>query len=175
MDDIKAFACANYILDSLQNRGIDDLTNLKLEKLLYFAYGIHISLYNEPLFDEKIEAWRLGPVVPSVYRVFRDFGPNPIGKQSRARKVEDFTGVVTTPDLITSLDNPENAEKSLVITCVAYCNQKAWKLVDITHREQTSAWGKVYDKNIPNKTLNDEDIVKEFEPYIKTIRQNLCD
>jgi uncharacterized phage-associated protein len=172
MEDRKAFACANYILDNLQNRGINDLTNLKLEKLLYFAYGIHISLYNEALFDEKIQAWRLGPVVPSVYREFKDFGSNPIGNHSRARMMEDFTGEITTPNL-TSLDNQENAEKSLVITCVAYGNQKAWKLVDITHKEKTSAWAKVYDPNKPNQILNNNDIIKEFEPYIKTIRKHL--
>lgn len=167
-NNFNVFACANYILDSLQPRGIDDLTNLKLQRLLYFAYGIHISLYNERLFDEPIQAWRLGPVVPSVYREFKAFGSSPIGSNSRARIMEDFTGIITTPDLL-SLDSQENAEKSLAIACVAYGNQKAWKLVDITHKEQTSAWAKVYNPSRPNQTLNDDDIIEEFEPYIKTI------
>ena len=171
-DNRQAFACANYILDSLQDRGINDVTNLKLEKLLYFAYGIHISLYNERLFDEPIQAWRLGPVVPSVYREFKDCGSNPIGSNSRARIMEDFTGIITTPDL-SSLDSQENAEKSLAIACVAYGNQKAWKLVDITHREKTSAWHRVYNPSRPNQTLNDDDIVEEFKPYINTISKHL--
>ena len=172
MEDKKAFACANYILDNLQNRGVNDLTNLKLEKLLYFAYGVHLSLYNEPLFDEKIQAWRLGPVVPSVYRELKSCGSNPIGSNSRARVMADFTGEITTPDL-TMLENEGNAEKSLSIACVAYGNKKAWKLVDITHKEKTSAWAKVYDPSKPNQTLNDNDIIEEFKPYIATVRKHL--
>lgn len=165
------FACANYILDTLEEYNLS-CTNLKLEKLLYFAYGIHISLYNERLFDEPIQAWRLGPVVPSVYREFKNFGSSPIGNNSRAKIVEDFTGVITTPDL-TILENEGSAKKSIDIACVAYGNQKAWKLVDITHKEQTSAWARVYNPSRPNQTLNDDDIIEEFKPYIATVRQHL--
>jgi uncharacterized phage-associated protein len=39
--DLKAFASANYILDKLEKFEINDVTNLKLQKLLYFAYGIY--------------------------------------------------------------------------------------------------------------------------------------
>ena len=42
----------------------------KLQKLLYFAQAVHLAWYDEPLFDEPVEAWKDGPVVPRVYRMF---------------------------------------------------------------------------------------------------------
>lgn len=54
------------------------LTNLKLQKLLYYEQGYHLAFYGTPLFDEAIEAWMYGPVVPEVYNEFVSFGSSPI-------------------------------------------------------------------------------------------------
>lgn len=48
---------ANYFL--LLNYG-NDLTNLKIQKLVYYAYGLHLARYNKRLFKEHIEAWDYG-------------------------------------------------------------------------------------------------------------------
>jgi uncharacterized phage-associated protein len=39
----------------------DTLTNLKLQKLLYYAQGWYLAMHDEPLFDEPLEAWTLQP------------------------------------------------------------------------------------------------------------------
>lgn len=54
------------------------LTNLKLQKLLYYAQGSSLALRNEPLFNDPIEHWTHGPVVPSVYHEYSKFGGSPI-------------------------------------------------------------------------------------------------
>ena len=43
--------------------GNNDLTNLKLQKILYFAQAEHLKKYNQKLFNQDIEAWQYGPVV----------------------------------------------------------------------------------------------------------------
>ena len=48
-----------------------NITHLKLQKLLYFAQGLCLGKYGEKLYDEKIEAWRHGPVCPTVYQKFK--------------------------------------------------------------------------------------------------------
>ena len=55
-----------------------DLSNLKLQKLLYYAQGWNLAKRGTPLFEEEIQAWSHGPVVPTVYRAFRDFGSGDI-------------------------------------------------------------------------------------------------
>jgi uncharacterized phage-associated protein len=68
---------ANYLVASFRDAG-DPLTNLKLQKLLYYAQGWYLAIHDEALFDERIEAWPRGPVVPPVYGSFKHRQWNPI-------------------------------------------------------------------------------------------------
>lgn len=43
----------------------------RIQKLLYYCQGWHLALFDEPLFDEPLEAWARGPVVPQVWRADR--------------------------------------------------------------------------------------------------------
>lgn len=49
----------------------DTISNLKLQKLLYFAQGFHLAAFGDALFDEDMIAWTYGPVVPEVYDVYK--------------------------------------------------------------------------------------------------------
>ena len=64
-----AFEVAKYITKSLP------VDNLKLQKLLYYSQAVHLVLHDRvPLFNEDIEAWDYGPVIPPVYREYKPFG-----------------------------------------------------------------------------------------------------
>lgn len=54
------------------------VTNLKLQKLLYYAQGWSIGLFNKKMFPEPVEAWKYGPVVESVYHTYSHFKFTPI-------------------------------------------------------------------------------------------------
>ena len=64
---------ANYILRYFHVNK-KEITHLKLQKLLYIAYGWNLVLNKEHprLFDESIQAWKLGPVIPSVYYYYKN-------------------------------------------------------------------------------------------------------
>jgi uncharacterized phage-associated protein len=65
---------ANYFMVRAYEDGIEsDLTNLKIQKLLYYAQSLYLALYDEPLFEEEIQAWRYGPVCPAAYRYYSEF------------------------------------------------------------------------------------------------------
>lgn len=49
----------------------EKITHLKLQKILYFAQSAFLSLERGALFNEKIEAWKYGPVIPDIYKVFK--------------------------------------------------------------------------------------------------------
>ena len=51
-----------------------DLSHIKIQKILYYMQGFCIAYAGVPLFPEHIEAWKFGPVVREVWYAFRDFG-----------------------------------------------------------------------------------------------------
>lgn len=68
---LSAMDVARYFLAQCDREEGELISNLKLQKLLYYAQGVHLAVHNEPLFPEAIEAWDHGPVVPSVYHVYK--------------------------------------------------------------------------------------------------------
>jgi uncharacterized phage-associated protein len=52
----------------------DLLSNLRLQKLLYFVQGWSVAALGQPMFQERIEAWVKGPVVKDLYHHFKDYG-----------------------------------------------------------------------------------------------------
>lgn len=52
----------------------NDMTNMKLQKLLYYVQGTSLALYGERMFNQNIMKWQYGPVVPDVYHTFKENG-----------------------------------------------------------------------------------------------------
>lgn len=70
--DGKALAVAQYLLERRHAAGAG-LTPLQLTKLTYIAHGHMLARFMRPLYDEEVQAWPLGPMIPSVYRAVRHF------------------------------------------------------------------------------------------------------
>jgi len=79
MAHTNAFRIADYIIAYSHEHG-DPVSNLKLQKLLYYAQAWFLALYDERLFDERIEAWVHGPAVPPVYRQYKTWAWQPIAE-----------------------------------------------------------------------------------------------
>lgn len=56
----------------------EPMTNMRLQKLLYYVQGWSLARRNERAFAERLQAWEHGPVVPSLYKRLKDLGKNPI-------------------------------------------------------------------------------------------------
>jgi uncharacterized phage-associated protein len=69
---------ARYFVSLVDEEAGDSISNLKLQKLLYYAQGFHLASVGKPLFPETIKAWAHGPVVPQVYHDYKEYGSNPI-------------------------------------------------------------------------------------------------
>lgn len=65
-----AASVARYILRFFQQAG-DPISNLKLQKLLYYSQGWHLAVRGTPLFSDRLEAWVHGPVQPGVYGTYK--------------------------------------------------------------------------------------------------------
>lgn len=91
-----AIDVARYFISKSTPGTKESVTNLKLQKLLYYAQGFHLSLNNgEKLFEEEMQAWVHGPVVPLVYHEFKGFSFNDIYIQYNPSEIN-----LTTPELL---------------------------------------------------------------------------
>lgn len=107
---------AHFIVRRFHERG-DLITNLKLQKLLYYVQGWHLGLFGKRAFDGQFMAWVHGPVNYSVYQEFRDLRWNPI--------LGDFSGATLDADLAKHVDDVLDA----------YGGDSAWELERRTHSE----------------------------------------
>ena len=74
----KALDIANKIISKTDLEHGDTISNLKLQKMMYYQQGFHLAYFGTPLFDEDIVAWQYGPVVPTVYKEYKSFESNSI-------------------------------------------------------------------------------------------------
>lgn len=81
---------ADYLLAECRERG-ELLTNLKLQKLLYYAQAWHLALFNEELFAEDFKAWVHGPVLLSQYHRFKGYGYRPIDEETKRPNLDENT------------------------------------------------------------------------------------
>lgn len=85
----KALDIANKIIFKTDLEHGDTISNLKLQKMLYYQQGFHLAYFGTPLFDEDIVAWQYGPVVPSVYKEYKSFESNSISTSEEGISLSD--------------------------------------------------------------------------------------
>jgi len=132
----KASQIAKAFLKLSQPEAGDAITNLKLQKLLYYAQGFHIAIHNKPLFKENLLAWEHGPVVKEVYGIYSGFS-------SESIPVPEEKIVLT------------KKEQELVSSVwKVYGQFSAWRLREMSHNE--SPWiSTERNKIISHKKLSD--------------------
>ncbi|MBD2195916.1 MULTISPECIES: Panacea domain-containing protein [Calothrix] len=131
---------ARYFIVKAYEDGIEaEMTNMKVQKLLYYSQSLHLALYDEPLFDEEIQAWRYGPVCPPAYRFYSEFEANQLPVPSK-----DFL-----------LQISDEQKKLLAEIWEYFGGYHAYRLSDMTHGE--FPWKKAR-KGLPPQASSTEPI-----------------
>ena len=131
-------------------------THLKLEKLTYFCYAEYLCLKKEKLFNDTIYAYRLGPVIDSVYKKYRKKAflkeeDNKVIYDDKENSSAIKSRIIASKN---GLDKISIIEKTLK----KYGHLKASDLVNLTHRDN-SPWyisGRGKDNN---KVIEDISII----------------
>lgn len=137
------FDIANYFI-WLANETGSFISNLKLQKLVYYAQAWYLALYQTPLFEEDFQAWIHGPAIPELYQKYQDFRWKPI--------LEDVTPELP-PDIFKFLD--EVAEE--YFACDGY------ELERMTHAEDP--WNQARENLQPDEPSNaiiEKEWMKEY-------------
>lgn len=122
------------------------MSNLKLQKLLYYAQGHYLGEHGVSLFDDDIEAWAHGPVVRSVYHELKQYANGAID-------VDEAVGEDS------SWDDFRDVEEHLMAVWNSYGKYEAWALRNRTHRE--APWKSTFEHSTRYLVIS-HDSMREF-------------
>ena len=145
---IPAIEVARYFLSLTDEEAGELVSNLKLQKLLYYVQGFHLAIYDEPLFPEPLQAWAHGPVVEDVYHNYKGYGSSPIPPEE-----VDF-------------DQFDDEVKEFLKGIYSEFGQySAWKLREMTHVEPP--WKDAYKEDLPGIEITHKSLVDYFSEFVE--------
>ncbi len=109
---------ARYFLAKQDADAGEVITNMKLQKLLYYAQGFHLAMRDKPLFNERVKAWEHGPVVPQVWHEYKEYEAQPLPEPSHDE-----------------VDLDEQTRAFLDEVYAVYGQFSAWRLRELSHQE----------------------------------------
>ena len=139
---------ANKVIANTDINQGETISNLKLQKMLYYLQGFFIAIFDKKLFEEPIEAWQYGPVVKDVYFHFKAFGPSSISLNGDEKIIE-------------LLPNEEELFRDVM---EEYGQFSAIKLMNMTHEELP--WKKTFNEN-PQGEISFESLKEYFKTQIE--------
>ena len=137
---------------------VQPMTHKKLQKLLYFSYGIYLAQNNNiptelsnRLFKNNFEAWAHGPVDPNVYFLYKNTGINLL-------YIENIENIYFDKNIMLALNK----------TMDIYGEYSADELEIISHNQST--WKNARQNLLPmepsNNLLSDIDIFSTFKELL---------
>lgn len=145
---VSALAVSRYFLSIPSDDAGELVSNLKLQKLLYYSQGCWVALNgaHKPLFRDKVYAWKHGPVVKSVYNHFAKHGDTALPKETRPSLRDD---------IVPFLDEIYRV----------FGKFSAWKLRQMTHEE--APWLKNYKPDVRDIEIPLADLYAYFSKHVK--------
>lgn len=139
--DYTSLSIANEFIKLAQNEG-KKLTNMQLQKLVFFSHGYNLAFLDTPLTTDEVRAWPFGPVYPLLYDSLRYLGSNGTDKT-----------IPNIPEI------RESDEKEIIESVWnAYREHTAYELSSISHNAG-SPWSQVWNSTkfgwIPNSIIKD--------------------
>jgi len=150
VNKLTCYDIADYFLSLANDDSGDLISNLKLQKLVYYAQGLHLACYDNPLFDEAIEAWAHGPVVPELYHKYREHGADSIP--------------ILCPTDIDFNKFDDETKEFLNEVYKTFGQYSAWKLRELTHEEPP--WKDAYQRGA-NQTISHESLKEYFLQFVE--------
>lgn len=160
----KAAAVANRFVAMASEKGTK-ITLMKLLKLVYFAHGWYWAIREESLLDERIEAWKFGPVSPSVYHAFKSNGGEPIKRQFQSLEMSRDENGKASFCFVTPTVPEDNFMVPFFETIWSvYGDLTAYQLSELTHQAGTpwhTTWFELGGSTRKGTDISD-DLIKEY-------------
>ena len=136
---MKVLGLAEYVIRRATEKEVT-ITNLKLQKTLYYLQGYTLRCFEEPAFEEQIQNWQYGPVVPTAYFAYSSYGASPLE--------------MNTDIMIETIGSErEKFYNKIIDACLKYT---ARELVQKTHQEDP------WKKSKLNEEITKDNLMKFF-------------
>ena len=136
---------ANFFL-AISDADSHDISNLKLQKLCYYAQGVCSAMRDAPLISDVMEAWDHGPVFPNLYHAHKH------NKSGAIPKVEGF-----------DFEQIGAQDRAALTDVYNYYGQfSAWRLREMTHDEKP--WIDAYKS--PERHIHVDSMIGFFSPQV---------
>lgn len=131
------------------------VTNLKLQKLLYFAHGLMLAKNGRPLINEAFQAWKYGPVAESLYHDLKVFGPSVISPS------DGF--IPHWPELPADAKDERDAIEAVL---AQLGKSSGGSLINLSH-DPSGPWHEVFKSNEKSIEISDGAIKKYFKTIVR--------
>lgn len=150
MAPVTADQVADFFVRFSRERG-DGVSNLKLQKLLYYAQGWYLALNREPLFDDELQAWMHGPAQRQVCGRFKRWSWNPIEADIPDPKLSD------------------DVADHLIEVYEVYGRFSPWELERMTHSEAPwrEARGDLHDSEPSEELISKKSMRRYFSDRLE--------
>lgn len=159
MYDVRAIA--NWVLDSADKRGMP-LTNMAINKIVYFLVERAVIERGTLVTDAKIEAWQHGPVFREIYHAFKSFGDAPISGRASMFDLSSRSMIVAEASISAQDQN------LFISTLDQYIGLSPAHLRALSHR-QDGPWHRVWwheAKHNPGMEITAETILSAHSSEI---------
>lgn len=136
-----AIELAKYIVNKCVEDGCP-ITNLQLQKILYYIQRDYLKKCNTRAFMDHVEAWQFGPVVPAVYYEYCYYGAMPIVNRYDNTRDMDI-------DDLDMVDRIVEEKRDL----------EPWDMVNDTHKPG-GAWDRTYNSGIGNHSIISIELIR---------------
>lgn len=138
------------------------ITPMQLIKLVYIAHGWHLGYFKTPLISEQVEAWRYGPVVPTLYQSLKKYGKSGVTSPLPTNTIFSREAAIEgdSADLLDSVWR-------------SYARYSGIELSTMTHRAGTpwdKAWNQRGGSAIESMPIPEDDIRDHYEQKIANLK-----
>jgi len=154
-------AVANFVLDFCEARN-RPITNLSLQKVIYFCHVWSLIRLRKPLVKQQFEAWQYGPVLQYLYREFKAYDDAPIAR--RATGINPTTGAKRIIEYAFDRETTELLGEVVEF----YSRLSAGQLVNLSHVEG-GPWHQVWNhRGSVNPGMKiDNKVIEEFYAKVR--------
>ena len=122
-----AISVASKILELAKIKK-DTVTPMQLLKLVYLCHGWMLGIHGRHLISDEIEAWKYGPVIPSLYQAVRHYRSQPVDSLNCDQRLEKSDFDETEENVIQQVYEKYGKKSGVALSSLTHIEGSPWDI-----------------------------------------------